>query len=454
MAGVGVVVATAVAAGACSDFLKVTNPGAVSVDRLADSVNANLAVNGVIGQFQTAVGRAALWGGVLGDEIRSAHVNISYGPIDRRDFNELNDLLNQVYPNIQRLRYAGDTIADRLKGFGGAAAARDLRVARVLAMAGYGYVLLGEQFCRAPINGGASQTPQQLFQAALPRFQEAITVATAGRTVATLRRDSLAADSILTLATVGAARAALNLDDKARAIQFAQQTPASGEYRAYYVEGIPPQPGLEQNPFWNGTGSPELARTGFNTNQSGGINYAQPALWTVVDTAFIGINDPRVPMSPARVRAMDASQQFVPNKPASFSGWTPPSAGAPGGAPVTPGSAIRVASALEARYVIAEASGGTAGTLAFVNAQRAANGQPALDTSEPGAVLAALREQRAREFYLDGRRLGDLRRYKARYGVDLFPSGPYRGSSTDRYGTVECFPVPISELNANPNAGG
>jgi hypothetical protein len=228
--------------------------------------------------------------------------------------------------------------------------------------------------------------------------------------------------------------------------------PAGGEYRAYYAEGIPPTPGLATNPFWNGTGSPELARTGFNTNQSGGINYSQNALWTVVDTAFIGINDPRVPMSPARVRAMDASTQFVPNKPKSYSGYTAPTAGNPAGSPITPGAAIRVASALEAQYVIAEANGGVASTLAFVNAQRAANGQPASTATTPDQILADLREQRAREFYLDGRRLGDMRRYKAQYNVDLYPKGAYRGSRTDTYGTVECFPVPISELNANPNA--
>jgi len=95
-------------------------------------------------------------------------------------------------------------------------------------------------------------------------------------------------------------------------------------------------------------------------------------------------------------------------------------------------------------------NGGNAQTLAFVNQQRAAHGQGPSTATTAAAVLADLRDQRRREFYLDGHRLGDLRRYKRTYNVDQFPSGPYYTGGT--YGSVECFPIPIAELNANPNA--
>jgi hypothetical protein len=36
--------------------------------------------------------------------------------------------------------------------------------------------------------------------------------------------------------------------------------------------------------------------------------------------------------------------------------------------------------------------------------------------------------------------------------VDQFPTGNYYTGGT--YGTSECFPVPINELNDNPNGGG
>jgi hypothetical protein len=145
LAGLGLVAAAALT-GACNDFLQVDNPAAVDVARLADSTNAGLLVNGAIGEFQTMIAGTALWGGVLADEARSTHVNVSYGPIDRRDFSNLNDLVAPLYRDLHRARYAGDTVAQRLIGFQDAtAAARDLRVARMLAMAGYSQMLLARR---------------------------------------------------------------------------------------------------------------------------------------------------------------------------------------------------------------------------------------------------------------------------------------------------------------------
>ena len=442
IAALGLVAAAGVAAG-CNDFLQVDNPSAVNVSSFGDSADANLLVNGVIGQFQSMIGTVAMYGAVLSDEARSSHVNASYGPIDLRTVTNLNDIVSGVYSPIQRARYAGDTVADRLKGYEGAAAAgKDLRVARMLAMSGYSYTLLGETFCSAPINGGASQTPQQLFQAALPRLDEAITIVKAARAAG----DSGArSDSILGLAAVAAARTALDLGDKAKAIAYAQQVPAKfTEYRVYFAEGIPASATLPVNPYYNAEGSPvPSSATGVNINN--GTSYASSALWVTVDTAFIGLSDPRVPMTTARVNAMNGTPQFVPNKSKSFGGYVAPSATQPAGAPMTPGASMRVASAIEAQYIIAEANGGVASTLAFVNAQRTANRQPASTAGTPDQILADLRDQRRREFYLDGHRLGDLRRYITQYNTNQFPTGP-------NYGDVTCFPLPLSETNSNPNA--
>ena len=384
---------------------------------------------------------------MLADESRAAHSNVSYAPIDRRDFNELNDILNQIYPFFQRARFTADTSALLLKTYLGAeAAARDVRVARMLALAGYGYVYLGEQFCSAPIDRSAALTPEQLFQQAAPRFDEAIAIARAVKGTATTTNTP--ADSVLGLALVGAARNALNLNDKPKAASYAAQVPAAFEYRAYFAEGIPPQAGLAVNPLWNGMGSPEVARTGFNNNVSGGINYSQAALWVVVDSAFEAVRDPRMPFSPTRVNTMVTAQPgFVANKPRSFGGYVAPTTALPAGAPMTPGASIRVASGLEARYIQAELDGGGAATRTFVDAQRTGNGQTPTTAATPATLLAELRDQKRREFYLDGRRLGELRRYKAQFNTSLFPTGA-------GYGTVECFPVPIAERNDNPNLGG
>ncbi len=436
--------AIAAAAGGCNDFLVVRNPAAVDVTSLTDSANAGLLVNGGIASFQSMVTTGALWGGLLADESRSAHVNASYGPIDRRDFTNLNDILNGIYTPMQRGRFAADTAADYIQGYvGEAGAASDLRIARMRAMAGYGYLYLGEQFCSAPINGGAPQTPEQLFQAALPRFEQAITIARAVKGTATTT--NTAADSILNLALVGSARAHLNLNNRPRAKELAALVPAAFDFRAYYTEGDPPPAGFPVNLYYNATGSPGAARTGFNNNVAAGINYSASALWLVVDTPFESVKDPRTPMTPRRVNTMSSGVTgIVANKPASFGGYVKDTIGVP----ITPGASIRVASGLEARYILAEADGGVPTTLAFVNAQRTANGQGVSTALTGDAILADLRDQKRREFYLDGHRLGEIRRYKIQYsGLSFFPTGA-------AYGDDECFPIPIAEINSNPNVPG
>jgi hypothetical protein len=63
--------------------------------------------------------------------------------------------------------------------------------------------------------------------------------------------------------------------------------------------------------------------------------------------------------------------------------------------------------------------------------------------------MTELADQRARDFYLTGQRLGDLRRY-AKAGNDMFPTGTYP-LFNDSYGTLKCMIVPLSEKAGNPN---
>lgn len=64
-------------------------------------------------------------------------------------------------------------------------------------------------------------------------------------------------------------------------------------------------------------------------------------------------------------------------------------------------------------------------------------------------LMAELRAQRARDFFLTGQRLGDLRRY-AKAGTNLFPTGKHP-VFPDPYGPAKCFIVPLSEKAVNPN---
>src|SRR5438270_7000621 len=57
----------------CSDFLKVTNPGAIEEQNVNNPAYLALLVNGVIGEFQPAFTSTALYSAVLTDEASNWH---------------------------------------------------------------------------------------------------------------------------------------------------------------------------------------------------------------------------------------------------------------------------------------------------------------------------------------------------------------------------------------------
>ncbi|MBA4158990.1 MAG: hypothetical protein H0X65_16160 [Gemmatimonadetes bacterium] len=67
--------------------------------------------------------------------------------------------------------------------------------------------------------------------------------------------------------------------------------------------------------------------------------------------------------------------------------------------------------------------------------------------------MAELRDQRRRDFFMDGHRLGDLRRYMDQYGVDEFPTGPHPNDAAwawGNYGDATCFVPSRAERIGNP----
>ena len=88
---------------------------------------------------------------------------------------------------------------------------------------------------------------------------------------------------------------------------------------------------------------------------------------------------------------------------------------------------IRVASKLEADYIKAETQGPVE-QLVLINARRAANGQAVYAGAvDANSVLTELMNQKALDFYLEGRRLGDFRRLPT--NVTNMPTPARRTSS-------------------------
>jgi hypothetical protein len=422
------------ALGGCSDFLAVENPGAIETEDLNDPKYIGLLVNGVIGEFQPMLPTVAYYSAVFTDELRNHHNFFEEKLIDQRNVTPDNaTYVTLVYNPMHRTRFMADSAASYLRAFLADSAGRDLRLARVQAYGGYSYVLLGETLCGSPINVGPVLSSTELLTQAVTRFTDVLSITDAARALPTATAGQKAtADSLANLARVGMARAYLQMGNKAKALEFALQVPAAYEFRSYYSINS----ARENNPIFG-----RLSQVG---SLSGGLDFTP---WATVNS------DPRVPRPTATEATLDGIRANIPNSPLQYSTYNNTVVGAE----FSREGWLRIASGLEAQYIAAEAAGPTAATIAFVESRRVIDptGRAAAATTTAN-FMANLREQRARDFYLSGHRLGDLRRYKAQYGVDLFPSGPYENSTSGEvYGSLTnnqtCFPLSAAEISGNPN---
>ena len=418
---------------ACKDFLTAENPGAIEETDLNDAVYLGLLVNGVIGEFQPHYAEGAMWSGMFADELRNHHNFFENPLIDQRRVTPENGTISFFYfTPLNRARFMADSVAGRLRVILGDSATQDVRLARVLAYGGYTYILMGENLCVGTVDLSRPYTPAELFGFANVRFAEAIQVAAAAKAraqaiaPATTASTAIisAADSITNFARIGAARAYLDLNNKPKAIEFATPVPTGFEFRAYFTLS-------NTNRMW--TFMPPTGEKWFSVNGTPNLN----------------LKDPRVPHPTTTERVSSGVQAFVPNSPSAFNTYD----GTITGAEFDRAGYMRVASHLEARYIIAESNGPTAASIAFVESRRLIQPAPQNTPVTTAAnFFANLREQRRRDFYLDYHRLGDLRRYKEFYGIDEFQKGAYPGTTTgESYGDQECLPLNLAEITGNPN---
>lgn len=427
--------------GACSDVLEVQNPGAINDDQLGNASNAPSFSATATSDFQRMYDDIIFAGALLTDEGFNGHNFTQWIDIDLRVIDSGNSIINSdVYIPLQRARSSGEVLAERLKPALGAAAASNLDLAQTMAYGAYSTLLLGEYFCEAPVAvgsapgdpAGVSLSSQQLWARALASFEEVIAIADANGTLpaSSLARNDTRAAQLRNMARVGAARAALQLGNNAKAIEYASAVPAGFQMVSFYDT----EKSYQENTLFSAT--------------TGTSRYLG------TEARFLNLNDPRVRHNATAQGAHNPDVTLrVPRQSSSFSEFDP--VATPNGALFTQKTDIRFATGLEARYIRAEAEGATATTRTLVNERRVVGGATALAaTATDAEVMAELREQRSRDFYLAGTRLGDLRRYAAR-GVNdprhVFPSGVYPTAARGNYGTATCFVIPTSETIGNPS---
>jgi hypothetical protein len=419
----------------CDSLLEVELPGQVRGDDLDNPRLAEVMVRSVQGDFECALSRYVEAIGEWAHDFYRVD-NGSRARLNQQRSREVEiyvqdscetNTFPQIYLPLQTARAQGEFAANLVEGFAQAELSlnRDLLLARAHAYTGYAYQILGETMCELAFNNGPPVTRMETWQLAEDRFTSAIDHATL---VTSPAADVVRADSIRYMALVGRARARLNMGDGPGVIADASLVPINfiryaemdaalaRRYNRVYTDNVLGQPG----------GAATTVHPSYANLTVGGV--PDPRV-TLVDFG-LGTGFDRRSHMWAQTKYNDR------------------------------GADIPFATGREAQLMIAEVSGGQT-AVDIINTLRSTvaalpwvadshPGLPQFSSTDPAAIFAEVWEERRRELFLHGSKLGDMLRLDiAGVVTDDFETGlNQRG---DPYGPHTCYPLPDQEKLANPN---
>jgi len=403
-----VALAALLATAACGDsFFEVSDPDileASNIDPEADGVTlARSAFQNVVDAFGDFIVYTAWWS----HEARVGDTFPTRNEFGRRFIDDTNGTLNnEGWTPLARAASTGEQVVQTLSGTGG------LGLGIGAFTEGWALVFMAEAFCEGTVASGPQDPgPRLSTQQMLDMAVERLTMArTALGTVSGAEAEALG-----TAALVGIARAHLQAGRKSEASAAASQVPASFVFEFKYVDDAANR-GRVGNNVWN-----------FTTARQSLV--VPPEYRAIADAG-----DPRISYDDSGRLAQDSELQFYRQQ--KFTGYGVP---------------IRLASGLEARYIIAEATGSIGDRLALINERRAVGNETPFDSGDAAAVLAELMEQRARDFWLEGKKMGDYRRNGSAVPYVLPDNSTYYKPGVGSVGSQQCWPVPDAEKRTNPN---
>lgn len=358
------------------------------------ALNAMVSDNPIerVGGFRTGTDRQVNWNGTGGGQ--------NYGLIS-----DLNTSLDgDVWRPISVAAASAKTVLD----LNLPTPASNINLARAATFRAFSVLQMSADFCTGALSSGPELTTAQMLDTAIFWFGKGIDV---GKANASTDGIALANASL-----VGRARAKLQKGDKAGAAADAAAVPAGFVFNLVMTDDA-----SNRNRLSN-----RLYQYTFDRQ-------------SISVAPWFRTGDPRVTyIAPGQPGALPG-QDAVPGgmyRQTKFNSYA---------------ASLRLASKLEADYIAAEAGDATA-QLALVAARRTANGVAAYaGATDAASALKELYNQRAYDFYLEGKRVADFRRSPASVSNMTPAGGVYIKPGYANVGNQTCFPLPRTERDNNPN---
>lgn len=395
-----VALAGALSSVACSGFLEVTNPGPIADASLFTPDAVPSLVTGMSADFSNIHDEITRITSIAGDE--SGHGG-SYtaeqiwlkGIIRPED-------VNGLWAGLHQVRFESESGVARMKGMTGFSYDNSALAARANMFAGFSNRSLGETTCEAVFDNGPAQDYKTYFARAETYFTEAIKIAQA----------ATGATDILNASYAGRAAVRAAQGNWAAAVVDAALVPSNFVYLAYYSINST----RENNSYVQET----YVRREFSVFGS---------QWAQV------FKDPRVPWDTIKTtsgsvqKGQDGLTNFFRQSKYKDLG---------GDIPITKGAEM-----LMIRAENALRGGDIAGAFALINQQRAVYSMtPLTAPADIATSWTTLEKEKGAVLWLEGRRLGDLRRWYAE-------AGPAHNGFLE--GRDKCIPISLNELQTNPN---
>jgi len=380
----------------CKQSLQVENPNQITDENLNQSTAIPAIVTGIAADFAYEYQWTIICSGLLSNELIHIGSFPTFKEMMDGQVQDNNTTMEDWFGYVQRARWVAENGANRIKQIVGEDSAKKMiEYAMAHIYAGFALIHLADMWNGSPIDGGPLLSREQIYNRAIDHFTEVINIVDGLPAARTFKNghQTLNKDQVKAIAYLGRARAKLQKGD------------LTGAYNDVSNPAL--FTGLRFDAVYS-------ENTGRENNLVYIYAYDRPEVAVGPRHQIRG--DPRVPVQePTSTRPYWRQAKYTSRA-----------------------SDIPIVEWQEAALIRAEyyySQNNLASALAEINSVRRAAGLNDTTVADQPSLLNLLREERKREFFLEGMYLQDLRRFN-----DPFLQG-----------RMAFFPLGRREKDTNPN---